>query len=40
MDLLGCPGQLLFGATRPVRRWFVDSGPERNGKRLTMSVRG
>ena len=38
MDLLGCPGRLLFGAARPVRQWIVDSGPERKGKRLTMSV--
>ena len=39
MDLLGCPGQLLFGATRPVRQWIVDSGRERKGKCLTVSVR-
>ena len=38
MDILGCPGRLLFVATQPVRRWIVDSGPERRDKRLTMSV--
>ena len=40
MDLLGGRGRLLFGAARPVRQWIVDSGRERKGKRLTMSMRG